>query len=176
MQLALGGSSSAVQSAGKHIAPEPVGTDSSDATEQAIDNWQVHHWPYSNECKQLIRVLLALRASGWQSALQTMLAQNLPPFLFASREDAFLGVLEDETISDGNLRESIVDFYARGLLRSCHYSSRHRCDLPTVRDLLDDTAVAGEANVLWPEDFPMKRWITSRLHGDVELKEKQEEL
>ena len=132
----------------------------------AVLNWQVHHWPYSNECKQLIRVLLALRASGWRSALQTMLAQNLPPFLLASRNYAFHGALQDETISQVNLRKSIVEFLA---LWRCRHPA-------TVRDLVLDATVAREVEALRPKDVPwdedtMHWWITTCLHGELKLEE-----
>ena len=153
------------QTAGPDNATEQTAAPGN-VTEHVIARWQALAWRDSKDCKHVIQVLLALRTVHQHSQLQGILAQTLPPFLTPNPEDAFIAVLQQGTITDVNLRDSIVDFFAK-------WRSER---VATIRELLADPAVAREANVLWPFDFPMRRWITSRLRGDVELKEEEEEV
>jgi len=134
---------------------------SGNATEHAIARWQALSWRSSKDCQHVIQVLLTLRAKATHQHLrvQRTLVQKSPPFFIPSREDTFFAVLQQEIITDMNLRDSIVDFLAR-------WEAQHEA---SYRELLADSAVTREANVLLPKDLPMWRWIRSRLHGEMEL-------
>ena len=109
----------------------------------------------------MIQVLLSLQAKAihQHSQLQVILTQQLPPLFTPNPEHAFFAVLQQETITDVKLRKSIVDFCAR-------WGGEHEAN---YQELLADSAVAREANVLLPIDLPLWQWIGSRLHGEMEL-------
>ena len=138
---------------------------SGNATEHVIARWQALFWRNSKDCQLVIQVLLSLRAKAihQHSQLEGILVQKLPSLFTPTQEDAFFAVLQQETITDVNLRDSIVDFCAR-------WEAKHEA---SYRELLADSAVAREANVLLPKDLPMWRWIRSRLHGEMELIEEE---
>ena len=135
------------------------------ATEHVIARWQALFWRNSKDCQHVIQGLLSLRAKGihQHSQLQGILVQKLPPLFTPNQEDAFFAVLQQKTITDANLRDAIVDFLAR-------WEAKHEA---SYRELLADSAVAREANVLLPKDLPMWRWIRSCLHGEMELIEEE---
>ena len=135
------------------------------ATEHVISWWRARLWRNSIDCQHVIEVLLSLRANQTcqASQLKEVLAQNLPPLFTPNPEDAFFAVLEQQIISDVNLREAIVNFLAgwRGM-REASY-----------RELLTDPAVAQKANALLPKDVPLWRWIKSRMRGEMWLTEEE---
>ena len=126
-----------------------------------IARWQAQFWRNNKDCQRVIQVLLSLRAKTihQHSQLQGILAQQLPPLFIPNQEHAFFAVLQQETITNVNLRKSIVDFCAR-------WETQHET---RYQELLADSAVAREANVLLPIDLPMWQWIRSRLRGETEL-------
>ena len=130
-------------------------------TEHVIARWNALFWRNSKDCHHVIQVLLSLRANAIHQhfGLQGILAQKLPSLFMPNHEDAFLAVLQEETITDAKMRDAVVDFCAR-------WKCQH---LASYRELLADLAVAQEANVLFPKNLPLWRWIRSRLHGEVEL-------
>ena len=138
---------------------------SGNATRSAIARWQALFWRSSKDCQHVTQVLLSLRAKEIQQhcQLQEILAQQLPPLFTPNQEDAFFAMLQQETITDVNLRDSIVDFLAR-------WEAFHEA---TYEELLADPAVAREATALLPKDVPLWWWIRGRLHGKVELIEKE---
>ena len=138
---------------------------SDNATEHVIARWQALLWRNSKDCQHVIQVLLSLRANAihQHSQLRGILVQKLPPLFTPNQEHAFFAVLQQEIITDVNLRDSIVDFCAR-------WGAQHEA---TYRELLADSAVAREANVLLPKDLPMWRWIRTRLHREIELIEEE---
>ena len=138
---------------------------SGNATEHVIARWQGVFWRNSKDCQHVIQVLLSLRTKPMHqhSQLQGILVQNLPPLFTPNQEDAFVALLQQETITDVNLRDSIIDFCAR-------WKAQH---LASYRELLADSVVAREANVLLPKDLPMWRWMRTRLHGEIELIEEE---
>ena len=137
---------------------------SGNATRSAIARWRTLFWRSSIDRQHVTQVLLSLRANKiqhhWQ--LQEILVQQLPPLFTPNQEDAFFAMLQQETITDVNLRYSIVDFLARW----------EAPDMPTYQELLADSAVAQEATELLPKDVPLWQWIGRRLHGKAELIEK----
>ena len=141
-------------------AAPPAITTSCCPDHAALSMWQLRHWCHSEECKGAIKLLLALRAGLHDSRVQNILAQMLPSFLAPRREDAFLALLHQGTISDVRLLNSFVDFL----------TGWTRLESATVGELLADPSVAQEANALLPEEVPMWRWVTSRLHTEIELK------
>ena len=131
---------------------------SGNATEHVIATWQGLFWRNSKDCEHVIQVLLSLgtKAMHQHSQLQGILVQNLPSFFTPNQEDAFFPLLEQQTITDVNLRNSIIDFCAS-------WKAEHS---PSYRELLNDSAVAREANVLLPKDVPMWRWMRTRFFGN----------
>ena len=137
----------------------------SNATEHAIVRWQAQVWRSSKDCQHVIQVLLSLQAKEAHQHLQVqnILVRNLPSFFVPSRAVAFLNLLQQKTITDVSLRDSLVDFLAR-------WEFQHEA---SYQELLADTAVAREAHVLLPRDIPMCWWIKSRLHGEIDLVENE---
>ena len=72
-------------------------------------------------------------------------------------EDAFFAMLEEETMTDANLRRSVVDFCVKWRQKR----------LASCQELLADSAVEREMNVCLPKAVPMWRWISRRLAGDM---------
>ena len=72
-------------------------------------------------------------------------------------EDAFFAMLEEETMTDANLRHSVVEFL-------CEWRQRR---LASYQELLAESAVEREMSVCLPKAVPMWRWISRRLAGDM---------
>ena len=87
-------------------------TISGNATELAIAKWQAMSWRKSKECHHVIQMVLSLRANANCQGLQVgeILPRHLPELLTPNMEDAFFAMLEEETMTDANLRDSVVDF------------------------------------------------------------------
>ena len=118
------------------------------ATEHVIARWQAQFWRNSKDCQHVIQVLMSLQAKAihQHSQLQVILTQQLPPLFTPNPEHAFFAVLQQETITDVKLRKSIVDFCAR-------WGGEHEAN---YQELLADSAVAREANVLLPINLPLR--------------------
>ena len=85
---------------------------SCNVTEHVIAKWQAMSWRGSKDCRHVIQVLLSLRARAIHrhSELEGVLVLYLPPLFTPTQEDAFFALLQQGTITDVNLRASIVDF------------------------------------------------------------------
>jgi hypothetical protein len=118
--------------------PSALDASNHNATERVITWWRARAWRNSVDCQRLIQVLLALRA---RAQLAKVLARSLPPLFMPSPEEAFFAALQRETISDAELRKSIVDFLAM-------WPSQQ---LASYRDLLADSAVDRKADALLPK-------------------------
>ena len=132
---------------------------SGNATEHAIAKWQAMFWRKSKDCHHVIQVVLSLRANANCRGLQLggILLRHLPQLFTPNMEDAFFAMLEEETITDANLRHSVVEFL-------CEWRQQR---LASYQELLADSAVEREMNVCLPKAVPMWRWISRRLAGDM---------
>ena len=148
-----------------HATELPSTLDASNhtATERVIARWRARTWRNSVDCQRLIQLLLALRANQihGHSQLAKVLARSLPPLFMPSSEEAFFAALQHETISDVDLRKSIVEFLAR-------WDRQH---LASYQDLLADSAVDRKADALLPKYIPLWLWIKKRLRAEMELRE-----
>ena len=129
---------------------------SGDATEHAIAKWQAMFWHKSKDCHHVIQMVLSLRANA-NCQLEGILRRHLPRLFTPNMEDAFFAMLEEETITDANLRHSVVEFL-------CEWRQQR---LASYQELLADSAVEREMNVCLPKAVPMWRWISRRLAGDM---------
>ena len=88
---------------------------SGNATEHAIAKWQAMFWRKSKDCHHVIQVVLSLRANANCRGLQLggILLRHLPQLFTPNMEDAFFAMLEEETITDANLRHSVVEFLSK---------------------------------------------------------------
>ena len=78
-------------------------------------------------------------------------------------EDAFFAMLEEETMTDANLRDSVADFLTRWPQQR----------LASYQELLADSAMEREMNVCLPKAVPMWRWIRRRLAGEIYMTEEE---
>ena len=90
-------------------------TISGNATELAIAKWQAMSWRKSKECHHVIKMVLSLRANANCRGLQLggILLRHLPQLFTPNMEDAFFAMPEEETMTDANLRDSVVDFLTK---------------------------------------------------------------
>ena len=104
-------------------------------------------------------MVLSLRANANCRGLQLggILLRHLPQLFTPNMEDAFFAMLEEETMTDANLRHSVVEFL-------CEWRQQR---LASYQELLADSAVEREMNVCLPKAVPMWRWISRRLAGDM---------
>ena len=107
-QLATWPENSAVDASGAATDPAISGN----ATEHAIAKWQAMSWHKSKDCHHVIEMVLSLRAKENCRGLQLggILLRHLPQLFTPNMEDAFFAMLEEETMTDANLRRSVVDF------------------------------------------------------------------
>ena len=140
-------------------------TISGNATEHAIAKWQAMSWRKSKDCHHVIQMVLSLRANANCRGLQLggILLRHLPQLFTPNMEDAFFAMLEEETITDANLRHSVVEFL-------CEWRQQR---LASYQELLADSAVEREMNVCLPKAVPMWRWIRRRLAGDIYMTEEE---
>ena len=138
---------------------------SGNATEHAIAKWQAMFWRKSKDCHHVIQMVLSLRANAncQGSQLGGILLRHLPRLFTPSVEDAFFVMLEQETMTDANLRHSVVDFCAKW----------PQPRLASYQELLADSAVEREMNVCLPKAVPMWRWIRIRLAGEIYMTEEE---
>ena len=129
---------------------------SGNATEHAIAKWQAMFWRKSKDCHHVIQMVLSLRANA-NCQLEGILRRHLPQLFTPNMEDAFFAMLEEETITDANLRHSVVEFL-------CEWRQQR---LASYQELLADSAVEREMNVYLPKVVPMWRWIRRRLVGEI---------
>ena len=130
--------------------------------EHAIAKWQAMFWRNSKDCHHVIQMVLSLRANANRQGLQLggILLRHLPHLFKPNMEDAFFAMLEEETMTDANLRDSVVDFLTkRPQRRLASYQA--------------DAAVEREMNVCLPKAVPLWRWITRRLAGDIDMIEEE---
>ena len=113
---------------------------SGNATEHAIAKWQAMSWRKSKDCHHVTRMALSLRANANCRGLQLggILLRHLPQFFKPKMEDAFFAMLEEETMTDANLRHSVVEFF-------CEWRQRR---LASYQELLADSAVEREICML----------------------------
>ena len=132
---------------------------SGNATEHAIAKWQAMFWRKSKDCHHVIQMVLSLRANANCRGLQLgrILLRHLPQLFTPNMEDAFFAMLEEEPMTDANLRHSVAEFL-------CEWRQRR---LASYQELLADSAVEREMNVCLPKAVPMWRWISRRLAGDM---------
>ncbi len=104
------------------------------ATEQAIAKWQAMCWRRSKDCQHVIQVVLSLRANANRQkwGVEVILARHLPRLFMPNTEDAFFAMLQQGTMTDASLRDSLVDFFQK-------WPHQH---FATYQDLLADSAVA----------------------------------
>ena len=135
------------------------------ATTHAIAEWQASFWRKSKDCHHVILVMLSLRANEHRQQLQLegILAQHLPGLCTPSSEDAFFAMLEQETITDANLCQSVLEFLAK-------WPHQHEA---TYQELLVDSAVKGHINVCLPKEVSMWLWIRRRLNGGIYMTEEE---
>lgn len=90
-------------------------TISGNATEHAIAKRQAMFWRKSKDCHHVIQMVLSLRANANCRGLPLgeILLRHLPELLTPNMEDAFCAVLEEETMTDANLRDAVVDFFTK---------------------------------------------------------------
>ena len=140
-------------------------TISGSATEHAIAKWQAMSWRKSKDCHHVIQMVLSLRANANCRGLQLggILLRHLPQLFTPNMEDAFFAMLEEETITDANLRHSVVEFL-------CQWRQQR---LASYQELLADSAVEREMNVCLPKAVPMWRWIRRRLAGEIYMTEEE---
>ena len=140
-------------------------TISGNATEHAIAKWQAMSWRKSKDCHHVIQMVLSLRANANCPGLQLggILLRHLPQLFTPNMEDAFFAMLEEETMTDANLRHSVVDFCAK-------WPQQHKA---TYQELLVDSAVVREMNVCLPRAVPMWRWIRIRLADEIYMTEEE---
>ena len=108
-----------------------------------------------------------LRANANCQGLQLgeILLRHLPQLFTPKMEDAFFAMLEEETMTDANLRDSVVDF-----LSPKKWRQRRLASYP---ELLADSAVEREMSVCLPKAVPMWRWITRRLAGGIDITDEE---
>ena len=115
------------------------------ATEHAIAKWQAMFWRKSKDCHHVIQAVLSLRANAncqeWQ--WEGILLLDLPRLFTPNMEDAFFAMLEEETITDANLRQQVVEFL-------CEWHGRR---LASYQELLADPVVESEMGVCLPRLF-----------------------
>ena len=140
-------------------------TISGNATEHAIAKWQAMSWRKSKDCHHVIQMVLSLRANANCRGLQLggILLRHLPQLFTPNMEDAFFAMLEEETITDANLRHSVVEFL-------CEWRQQR---LASYQELLVDSAVVREMNVCLPRAVPMWRWIRIRLADEIYMTEEE---
>ena len=138
---------------------------SGNATEHAIAKWQAMSWRKSKDCHHAIQMVLSLRANANCQGLQLgeILLRHLPQLFTPNMEDAFFAMLEEETMTDANLRDSVADFLTRWPQQR----------LASYQELLADSAVEREMNVCLPKAVPMWRWIRRRLAGEIYMTEEE---
>ena len=138
---------------------------SGDATEHAIAKWQAMSWRKSKDCHHVIQMVLSLRANANCRGRQLggILPRHLPQLFTPNMEDAFFAMLEEEPMTDANLRHSIVVFCAKWRQQR----------VASYQELLADSAVERESNVCLPKAVPMWRWIRRRLAGDIYMTEEE---
>ena len=79
----------------------------------------------------------------------------------SASEEAFFAALQHETISDVDLRKSIIAFLANW----------KRLYLASYQDLLADSAVDRQVNEILPKYIPLWLWIKRRMHAEIMLRE-----
>ena len=143
--------------------PSTLGASSHSATEHVISWWRARAWRNSSDCQRLIQVFLALQANQVHehSQLVKVLARSLPALFMPSSEEAFFAALQHETISDVDLRKSIIAFLANW--KGLYFAS--------YQDLLADSAVDRQANEILPKYIPLWLWIKRRMHAEIMLHE-----
>ena len=113
-------------------------TISGNATEDAIAKWQAMSWRKSKECHHVIQMVLSLRAKSKDPlSLGGILLRRLPQLFTPNIEDAFFAMLEEETMTDANLRDSVADFLTRWPQQR----------LASYQEALADSAVERKMNV-----------------------------
>ena len=133
--------------------------------EHAIAKWQAMYWRKSKDCHHVILMVLSLRANANCQGLQLggILLRHLPQLFTPNMEDAFFAMLEEETMTDANLCDSVVDFFTKWPHRR----------LASYQELLADSTVERGMIVFLPEAVPLRRWITRRLTGDIYMTEEE---